>query len=203
MFATDGTERDPVAVYNFCFVRKRPEEMNQDDSFFNLVPGGKKHFKGRLGRKKRLVEVRYCQVGVQKAGLRIENHRLPTHSGGKTMIQTLSKHDIPPTQIAQLSDHKSLKSIKKTKTKVSSSEVAGTSVSSSSQSTCPSSSDAEHIGKQSVKLFSGAVIRGGSFSIHTNTVNQSPTLGANASSPVVVRWKGLKRLELESESGDN
>ena len=202
MFATDGTERDPVAVYNFCFARKRPEEINQDDSRFYLVPGGKKHFKGRLDRKKRLVEVRHCQVGVQKAGLRIENHRLPTHSGGKTMIQTLSKHDIPPTQIAQLSDHKSLKSIKNSK-KVPSSEVAGTSVSSSSQSTCPSSSDAEHIGKQSVKLFSGAVIRGGSFSIHTNTVNQSPTLGANASSPVVVRWKGLKRLELESESGDN
>ena len=30
MFATDGTERDPVAIYK-CFARKRPEEMNQDD----------------------------------------------------------------------------------------------------------------------------------------------------------------------------
>ena len=44
MFATDGIERDPVAVCNFCFVRKRPEEMNQDDSRFYLVPGGEKHF---------------------------------------------------------------------------------------------------------------------------------------------------------------
>ena len=28
---TDGNGRDPVAVYNL-FARKRPEEMNQDDS---------------------------------------------------------------------------------------------------------------------------------------------------------------------------
>ena len=36
MFATDGTERDPVAVYK-CFARKRPEEMNQDDAPFYLA----------------------------------------------------------------------------------------------------------------------------------------------------------------------
>ena len=31
MFASDETERDPVAVYKF-FAGKRPEEMNQDDA---------------------------------------------------------------------------------------------------------------------------------------------------------------------------
>ena len=36
MFATDGSERDPVTVYNF-FARKRPEEMNQDDAPFYLA----------------------------------------------------------------------------------------------------------------------------------------------------------------------
>lgn len=31
MFATDGTERDPVAANKF-FARERPEEMNPDDA---------------------------------------------------------------------------------------------------------------------------------------------------------------------------
>ena len=46
---------------------------------------------------------------AQKAG--INNERLRNHSGRKTMIQTLSENDIPPTHIAQLSGHKNLKSI--------------------------------------------------------------------------------------------
>ena len=36
MFATDGTDRDPVAVSKL-FARKRSEEMNQDDASFYLV----------------------------------------------------------------------------------------------------------------------------------------------------------------------
>ena len=36
MFATDETERDPVAVYKF-FARKIPQEMNKDDAPFNLA----------------------------------------------------------------------------------------------------------------------------------------------------------------------
>ena len=58
-------------------------------------------------------------------------------------------------------------------------------------------------GKQSMALFSGAVIQGGNFSIHINTVNQSPTLTTDPSSPEAVRWKRLRPLELESDSDDN
>ena len=111
MFATDETERDPVAVYNF-FARKRPEEMNQDEAPFYL------------------------------AGLR-------NHSGRKTMIQTQSENDISPTQIAQLSGHRNLKSIENYSTistkqqmhmsKVLSSVVADTPASSCSETACPSS----------------------------------------------------------------
>ena len=36
MFATDGTDRDPVAVCKL-FARKRPEEMQQDDAPFYLA----------------------------------------------------------------------------------------------------------------------------------------------------------------------
>ena len=31
MFATDGSEKDPIVVYNL-YARKRPEKMNEDDS---------------------------------------------------------------------------------------------------------------------------------------------------------------------------
>jgi len=114
MFATDETERDPVAVYNF-FARKRPEVMNQDDSPFYLAVNNLKA--DSLARKSWF---KSCAVGVnklnglvktmvQKAG--IANDRPRNHSGRKTMIQTLSENDIPPTHIAQLSGHRNLKSI--------------------------------------------------------------------------------------------
>ena len=217
MFATDGTERDPVAVYK-CFARKRPEEMNQDDApFYLAVNNGLKTdslatkgwFKSGAVGKNKLNGL--MKTMVQKAG--IENDRLRNHSGRKTMIQTLSEHDIPPTQIAQLSGHKNLKSIENYSTvstkqqmhmsKVLSSVMAGTTASSSSETACTPSSDSQNGGKQqSMALFSGAVIQGGNFSININTLNQSPTLSTNPSSPEAVRWKRLRPLELESDSDD-
>ena len=172
MFATDETERDPVAVYKF-FARKRPEEMNQDDApFYLAVNNGlkadslarKSWFEsGAVGVNKLNGLMRTM---VQKAG--IENDRLRNHSGRKTMIQTLSENDIPPTQIAQLYGHRNLRSIGNYSTvstkqqmhmsKVLSGVVAGTPASSCSDTACPSSSDSQNTGKQSMALFSGAVI---------------------------------------------
>jgi len=153
MFATDETERDPVAVYN-VFARKRPEEMNQDDAPFYLAVNNlkadslarKSWFKsGAVGVNKLNGLVKTM---VQKAG--IENDGLRNHSGRKTMIQTLSGNDISPTQITQLSGHKNLKSIENYSTvstkqqmqmsKVLSSVVSGNAASSYSETACPSSS---------------------------------------------------------------
>ena len=75
--------------------------------------------------------------------------------------------------------------------KVLSSVVAGTPVSSSSETACPSSSDSQNTAKQSMALFSGAVIQGGNF----NTVNQSLTLTTDPSSPKAARWKRLRPSE--------
>ena len=36
MFATDGTERDPVAVYKL-FARKTPKEINLDDAIVAVL----------------------------------------------------------------------------------------------------------------------------------------------------------------------
>ena len=205
MFATDETERDPVAVYKF-FARKRPEEMNQDDAPLYLAvnnglkadsPARKSWFKSGAVWVNKLNGL--MKTMVQKAG--IENDRLRNHSGGKTMIQTLSENDIPPTQIAQLSGHRNLKSIENYSTvstkqqmhmsmsKVLSGVVAGTPASSCSETACPLSSDSQNTGKQSMALSSGAVIQGGNFSIHINTVNQSPTLTTDPSSPEAARWR--------------
>ena len=87
------------------------------------------------------------------------------------MIQTLSENVIPPTQIAQLSGHRTLTSIENYSTvstkqqmhmsKVPSGVVAGTPASSCFETACLSSSDSQNTGKQSMALFSGAVIQGG------------------------------------------
>ena len=143
---------------------------------------------------------------AQKAG--INNERLRNHSVRKTMIQTLSENDIPPTHIARLSGHKNLKSIEnysKVSTKqqmkmseVLTSVVAGTATKTSSYDTVnPAISSSTSESQQSMALFSGAVIQRGNFSININTVNQSPKLSLEESSPpaALPRWKRLRPLE--------
>ena len=90
--------------------------MNEDDSSFYLAVNN--NLKAESLQTKDCFKV--GPVGInklnslmssmaQKAG--INNERLQNHSGRKTIIQTLSENDIPPTHIAQLSGHKNLKSI--------------------------------------------------------------------------------------------
>ena len=108
MFATDGSEKDPVVVYNL-----RPEETSENEwkQFFC-----QQQLQGRVASNEDWFKV--GSVGInslmktmaQKPG--INNERLRNHSGRKTTIQTLSENDFPPTRIAQLSaGHKNLKSI--------------------------------------------------------------------------------------------
>lgn len=212
MFATDGSEKDPIVVYKL-YAQKRPEKMLEDVSPFYLAVNNnlkaeslqtKEWFKvGPVGINK-LNSL--MKTMAQKAG--INNERLRNHSGRKTMIQTLSENDIPPTHIAQLSGHKNLKSIEnysKVSTKqqmkmsqVLSSVVAGTATKTSSFETAnPAISPCTSESQQSMALFSGAVIQGGNFSININTVNQSPKLSLEESSPpeALPRWKRLRPLE--------
>ena len=123
------------------------------------------------------------------------------------MIQTLSENDVPPTHIAQLSGHKNLKSIENYN-KVSTTQqmkmsqvlisvVAGTTTKPSSfEKANPAISPSTSESQQSMALFSGSVIQGGNFSININTVNQSPKLTLEESSPAeaLPRWR-LRPLE--------
>ncbi|CAH3152537.1 unnamed protein product [Porites lobata] len=212
MFATDGSEKDSIVVYKL-YAQKRPEKMNEDDFPFYLAFNNnlkaeslqtKEWFKaGPVGINKLNG---LMKTMAQKAGINNERHR--NHSGRKTMIQTLSENDIPPTHIAQLSGHKNLKSIEnysKVSTKqqmkmsqVLSSVVAGTATKTSSyEKANPTISPSTSESQQSMALFSGAVIEGGNFSININTVNQSPKLTLEESSPpeALPWWKRLRPLE--------
>ena len=40
-----------------------------------------------------------------------ENKRITNHSGRKTLTQTLLDHNVPPTQIIQVTGHKNLQSV--------------------------------------------------------------------------------------------
>lgn len=217
MFATDGSERDPVVVYKL-YARKRPERMNDDESPFYLAVNTlkkesiqtKEWFKAAPVGINKLNSL--MKTMAQKAG--INNERLRNHSGRKTMIQTLSENDIPPTHIAQLSGHKNLKSLESYSTvstkqemqmsKLLSGYTSGTTTKTSSHktpnvaSTCSSNSETQ----QAMALFSGAVINGGNFSININTVNQSPKLTLEQEPTQIIvenealpKWKRLKPLE--------
>ena len=152
---------------------------------------------------------------AKKAGL--QNDKLRNHSARKTMIQTLSENNVPPTQIAQLSGHKNLKSIENyshlsTKQQMHMSNVLAnissecSSITPFTPTVTPSTSAVfrpegacrfSNPGQQSMALFSGAVIHGGQFSVTINTVNQSPPL------PPPSEKRQWKRIRVSSDSDDD
>ena len=108
MFSANGGEKDPVTMYK-VFAEKRPEKMNDPDvPPYIAVNNVKSKSTDKCWFK--------CNaVGINKLGSLMkemsrkaapENDKLRNHSARKTMIQTLSERDVPPTQIAQLSGHK-------------------------------------------------------------------------------------------------
>ena len=112
MFATDGSEIDPVVVYKL-YAQKRPEKMTEDDSPFYLAVSNlkaeslqtKEWFKANPVGINKLNCL--MKTMAQKAG--INNDRLRNHSGRKTMIQTLSENDIPQHILCNCQDIRILK----------------------------------------------------------------------------------------------
>lgn len=196
MFSTDGSEKDPVAVYKF-FAKMRPEKMKGEDCPFYLAVNNTKKteslqtkpwFKSNAVGINKLGSL--MKDMAEKAGL--NNPKLRNHSSRKTMLQTLTDNDVPPAHIAQLSGHKNLKSIENyshisTKQQMQMSNILANMTSTSTSTTCTSSAVVEPPtntesppqlsstnGQQALALFTGAVIHGGQISVTINTVNQSP-----------------------------
>ena len=105
-------ERNPVFVYKF-YKEKRPKEtLIEDVPFYlaiNHVNSGQlafpdaKWFKPQpMGVNKLNSLMKECAAA---AGIG-ENKHITNHSGRKTLTQTLLNHDVPPTQIIQVTGHK-------------------------------------------------------------------------------------------------
>jgi len=99
MFSTDGSEKDPVAVYKL-FVQKRPEKMKDPDAPFYIAVNN-------VSMKSKSSNSEKCwfkcnPVGTNKLGglmkemskkAGLQNDKLRNHSARKTMI-----HSSPATK---------------------------------------------------------------------------------------------------------
>ena len=110
-------ERNPVNVYK-SYKEKRPKETLAEDAPFYLAINhissehlafqDAKWFKPQpMGVDKLNSLMKGCAAA---AGIG-NNKRITNHSGRKTLAQTLLDHDIPPTEIIQITGHKNLQSV--------------------------------------------------------------------------------------------
>ena len=106
-----GNERCPVKFYKE-FARRRPVEMNQPDSPFYLAVKHQRkpaddvwYMRSPLGKN----EIgKFLSTAAKNAGLQ---GRLTNHSVRKTCISRLLDSDVSDNFVAQLSGHRSLKSL--------------------------------------------------------------------------------------------
>ena len=193
---TNPPEKDPVFVYKL-YAEKRPNEMSTDEApFYLAVNHCKKVSSDKTSLMKRMAE---------KAGL---GPNISNHSGRKTMMQTLTNNDVPPTDIVQLSGHKNLQSVTNYST-VSQNQQMKMSRALANLATCKESStssiseqkpnrEVEHQQQQqAMALFSGAVIQGGHISISINSLNQSPVAVTENVSPQ--KYKRIRLIDSDSD----
>ena len=106
-----GNERCPVKIYKE-FARRRPVEMNQPDSPFYLAVKHRRkpddevwYMRSPLGKN----EIgKFLSTAAKNAGLQ---GRVTNHSVRKTCISRLLDADVSENFVAQLSGHRSLKSL--------------------------------------------------------------------------------------------
>jgi site-specific recombinase XerD len=211
---TNPPEKDPVFVYK-VYAEKRPNEVNTDEAPFYLavnhckrVSSDKSWFKKNALGVNKLNSL--MKTMAEKAGL---GPNISNHSGRKTMMQTLTNNDIPPTDIVQLSGHKNLQSVTNYSTVTQNQQkrmsqalanLATGEKSSSESSTCTSSikstpeiEQQQQQQQHAMALFSGAVIQGGQISISINTLNQSPVAVTENVSPQ--QYKRIRLIDSDSD----
>ncbi|CAH3021030.1 unnamed protein product [Porites evermanni] len=59
MFATDGSEKDPIEVYTL-YAQKRPEKMNEDDSPFYLAVNNNLNYDSKSRNRQRTSPKSQC-----------------------------------------------------------------------------------------------------------------------------------------------
>ena len=111
MFAVPNNEKCPVKAYK-VYAEKRPAEMKTEDAPFYLAVNNVKSGFGQPWFKKAPVGVNKLNTLMKQwQGKPDSGQTSKTTAARKIMIQTLVNNDVPPTDIMQLSGHKSVQSI--------------------------------------------------------------------------------------------
>ena len=223
-------ERNPVFVYKF-YKAKRPNETLVEDAPFYLAVNhvsseqlafpDTKWFKPQpMGVNKLNSLMKECAAA---AGIG-ENKRITNHSGRKTLTQTLLNHDVPPTQIIQVTGHKNLQSVnnygamgERQQENVSSilsatsttsaaqplvpRQVGEFSTASSSTATCMNTTSGTP--NQLSSLFLGNHITGGTFNVHVSTTSSLASSTLIAESPKRKKYRRLRVLDSDSSQSGN
>ena len=215
-------ERNPVFLYKL-YKEKRPEETLVEEAPFylsiNHVNSEKlalpqtKWFKPQpMGVNKLNSLMKDCALA---AGIGT-NKRITNHSARKTLVQTLQDHNIPPTQIVQITGHKNLQSVNNysvlgdKQQETISSILSSTSSKAAAQELVPhkSSESSSAITVPEIQkpmteclmpstLFHGNHITGGTFNVHdasNTTITESPKRK---------RFRRLRVLESDSSQSGN
>ena len=194
ILSAPGSDRDPVQAYHL-YASKRPDQMKSDNSLFYLAinytrvtNSSKPWFKAApMGSNK---SNSLTKTMAEKAGLNAEN--LTNHSARKQIIQKLNDHEVPPTHIMQISEHKNVHSLnnyssllEKQQRDMSNIMRASTSASGSlaiqeTEEVSLSTGNQQSL-QQALSLFQEAHIQGGTFNISINSVRQqSPNLSLHS-----------------------
>lgn len=218
-----GPERDPVFAYKL-YRSKRPEQTSSPNSPFYLAVNHchsqeisheycKPWFKVQpMGVNKLNSLMKDCAV---KAGIGA-NKRITNHSARKTLVQKLQDHNVPPTHIAQVTGHKNLQSINnysclREEQQEAISSLLSTDTSSPLQTddsysaralTLPFKSAKQHNETESLSMFKGNYITGGTFNIHvaSSTASNSQTLITDSPKR---KYRRLCPLDSSDSSQDN
>ena len=209
---TNPPEKDPVFVYKF-YAEKRPSKMNTDEApFYLAINHCKKALSDKLWFKISALGANtldsLMKRMAEKAGL---GPNISNYGGRKTMMQTLTNNDVPPTDIVQLSGHKNLQSVTNYSTvsqpqqmKMSRALLATSNVNESPKSSSTSNATTSRKYKpkreveqnqqqqQAMALFSGVNI-----TISINTLNQSPVAATENVSPKM--FKRIRVIDSDSE----
>ena len=221
---TAGSERNPVFLYKL-YKAKRPESCMDHSAPFYLginhtnaskagLPGLKWFKPQPMGVNKLNSLMKDC---AQLAGIGTDK-RITNHSARKTLVQKLQDHDIPPTQIVQITGHKNLQSVinysslrEQQQQDISSILSSVPNVRNQRERTSLASTSPETISfnlKQdainpSSSLFQGNSITGGTFNIHISNASSSASNTMISTSLKAKKLRRLLPLECDSSQDDS
>ena len=221
------TQRNPVNIYK-VYREKRPRDTLHDESPFYLavncqssskllVPEAQWFKNQPMGVNKLNLLLKECAT---RAGLSSAK-RITNHSARKTLVQNLQDHDIPPNQIIQVTGHKNLMSVNNYSSLREQQQETISSLLSSNlppsstpqrqmqslattvnavETTTTAKETTENNENQTLSLFYGNYITGGTFNIQVSSNKLNKMIAAE--SPKRKKFKRIQAIESSDSSQD-